>query len=71
MSLQDQPQDPVAVAAREASALFYLKMGGLLADRDYLAGAMAAYLQSQGRPLPGFLAAMLPASPPRAPVERP
>lgn len=118
MSLQDQPQDPVAVAAREASALFYLKMDGLLADRDYLAGAysfadiafymaqvfgermgavmdgrtprllawrdrlsqrpavrevagaMAAYLQSQGRPLPDFLAALLPSSPPMAPAER-
>ncbi|MDI1342140.1 glutathione S-transferase family protein [Polaromonas sp.] len=108
MSLQDQWQDPAAVAAREASALYYLKMEGLLADRDYLAGAysyadiafymaqlfgermgaamdehtprllawrerisrrpavrkvagaMAAYLQSQGRPLPAFLAALLP-----------
>lgn len=39
MSLQDQPQDPVAVAARESSALFYRKMEGLLADREYLAGA--------------------------------
>ena len=118
MSLPDQPQDPVAVAAREASAPFYLKMDGLLADRDYLAGAysfadiafymaqvfgermgavmdgrtprllawrdrlsqrpavrevagaMAAYLQSQGRPLPDFLAALLPSSPPMAPAER-
>lgn len=108
MSLQDQLQDPVAVAAREASALFYLKMDALLADCDYLAGAysfadiafymaqlfgermgaavdghtprllawrgrislrpavrqvagaMAAYLQSQGRPLPDFLVALLP-----------
>lgn len=39
MSLQDQLQDPVAVAARETSALFYLKMDSLLAGRDYLAGA--------------------------------
>ena len=117
MSLQDQLQDPVAVAAREASALFYLKMDGLLADRDYLAGAysfadiafymaqlfgermgavmdgrtprllawrerlsqrpavrevagaMAAYLQLQGRALPDFLAALLP-SPPTAPASR-
>lgn len=108
MSLQDQPQDPVAIAAREASANYYWQMDDLLADRDYLAGAysfadiafymaqlfgermgavmdantprllawrerisrrpavrqvagaMAAYLQSQNRPLPAFLAALLP-----------
>lgn len=108
MSLQDQPQDPVAVAAREASKNYYQKMDVLLADRDYLAGpfsfadiafymaqlfgermgavmdadtprllawrerisqrpavrrvagTMAAYLLSQNRPLPAFLAALLP-----------
>jgi len=109
MSLQDQPQDAVAIAAREASMSYYRKMDSLLADRDYLAGpfsfadiafymaqlfgermgaamdeatprllawrerisrrpavrqvagAMAAYLLSQNRPLPAFLAALLPA----------
>ncbi|OOG39983.1 glutathione S-transferase family protein [Polaromonas sp. A23] len=108
MSLQDQPQDPVAIAAREASMSYYRKMDALLAERDYLAGpfsfadiafymaqlfgermgaamdegtprllawrerisqrpavrqvagAMAAYLLSQNRPLPAFLAALLP-----------
>ena len=108
MSLQDQPLDPVAVAAREASANYYRKMDDLLADHDHLAGpfsfadiafymaqlfgermgaamdagtprllawrermsqrpavrqvagAMAAYLLSQNRPLPAFLAALLP-----------
>lgn len=108
MSLQDQPQDPVAVAAREASKNYYQKMDVLLADRDHLAGpfsfadiafymaqlfgermgavmdadtprllawrerisqrpavrqvagTMAAYLLSQNRPLPAFLAALLP-----------
>lgn len=108
MGLQAQPQDPVALAGREASARYYRLMDSLLADRDYLAGpysfadiaffmaqlfgermgavmdsstprllawrgrlsqrhavrqiagAMAAYLQSQGRPLPAFLGAMLP-----------
>jgi glutathione S-transferase len=107
MSLQDQLQDPVAIAAREASMNYYRKMDALLADRDYLAGpfsfadiafymaqlfgermgavmdantprllawreeisrrpavrqvagAMAAYLQSQNRPLPAFLGALL------------
>lgn len=109
MSLQDQPQDPAAIAAREASTNYYRKMEALLADRDYLAGpfsfadiafymaqlfgermgavmdggtprllawrermsqrsavrqvagAMAAYLLSQHRPLPAFLAALMPA----------
>lgn len=109
MSLQDQPQDPVAIAAREASTNYYRKMDALLAESDYLAGpfsfadiafymaqlfgermgavmdgdtphllawrerlsqrssvrqvagAMAAYLLSQNRPLPAFLAALLPA----------
>jgi glutathione S-transferase len=104
MSLQETPDDPTAVAARETAARFYLEMEKRLADRDYLAGsysyadiafymaqlfgarmgapmtaatpkllrwrdkvtarpavrqvvsAMAAYLVSQGRPLPDFLA---------------
>lgn len=108
MGLQDKPQDPVAVAAREASAAYYRAMEALLVDRDYLAGpysfadiafymaqlfgermgavmgddtprllawrerlsqrpairqvagAMAQYLSSQGRPLPAFLAALVP-----------
>jgi glutathione S-transferase len=110
MGLQDKPQDPAAVAAREASARFYDEMEKLLASGDYLAGpysyadiafymaqlfgermgakmteatpklmawrgrmttrpaarqvvgAMAAYLVSQGRPLPGFLSAIAPSS---------
>ncbi|MDW5444962.1 glutathione S-transferase family protein [Polaromonas sp. SM01] len=104
MGLQDRPQDPLAIAAREASAAYYVAMDALLVDRDYLAGpysfvdmafymaqlfgermgavmgddtprllawrerlshrpavrqvagAMAQYLLSQGRPLPAFLA---------------
>jgi glutathione S-transferase len=106
MGLQDKPQDPAAVAAREASAGFYAEMEKRLESRDYLAGpysyadiaffmaqlfgermgarmtdatprlmawrgriaqrpavrqvvgAMAAYLVSQGRPLPSFLSAI-------------
>ena len=109
MGLQDQPQDPQAMAAREASAAYYQAMEALLVGRDYLAGpysfadiafymaqlfgermgavmgddtprllawrerlsqrpavrqvasAMAQYLLSQGRPLPAFLAALVPA----------
>jgi glutathione S-transferase len=109
MGLQDKPQDPAAIAAREASARFYTEMEGLLDGRDYLAGpysyadiaffmaqlfgermgakmidatpklmawrdrmttrpavrqvvgAMAAYLVSQGRPLPDFLSSIAPA----------
>ena len=38
MSLQDTPQDPVAVAARDASAAFYAEMEKLLEGGDYLAG---------------------------------
>jgi glutathione S-transferase len=38
MSLQEQPQDPVAIAAREAAARYCLAMEALLADRDHLAG---------------------------------
>ena len=111
MSLQETPDDPAAVAAREAAARFYAEMEELLAERAYLAGtysyadiafymaqlfgarmgapmtdatpklmgwrdkvtarpavrqvvsAMAAYLVSQGRPLPPFMASLaLPAS---------
>lgn len=110
MSLQETPDDPAAVAAREAAARFYIEMEGLLAEREYLAGsysfadiafymaqlfgarmgapmtnatpkllrwrekvtarpavqsvvsAMAAYLVSQGRPLPKFMASLAPAT---------
>jgi glutathione S-transferase len=106
MSLQETPDDPAAVAAREAAARFYAEMEELLAERAYLAGtfsyadiafymaqlfgarmgapmteatpklmgwrdkvtarpavrrvvsAMAAYLVSQGRPLPKFMASL-------------
>lgn len=109
MGLQDRPQDPAAVAAREAAARFYERMEAAVAGRDYLAGAysyadiafymaqlfgarmgapmtdatprllawrdrvsarpavrrvvgaMAAYLVSQGRPLPDFLRAIFEA----------
>jgi glutathione S-transferase len=108
MSLQDAPQDPVAVAARDASAVFYVEMEKLLESSEYLAGpysyadiafymaqlfgermgakmtqatprllawrdritlrpavrkvvgAMAAYLVSQGRPLPSFVSGLAP-----------
>jgi glutathione S-transferase len=107
MGLQDKPQDPAAVAAREAAARFYAQAEELLAGKDYLAGpysyadiafymaqlfgermgapltettprliawrgrisqrpairrvvgAMAAYLVSQGRPLPAFLSGLV------------
>ena len=107
MGLQETPQDPAAVAAREAAARYYLEMEETLGDRDHLAGTysyadiaffmaqlfgarmgapmtdatpkllrwrervaarqavrqvvhpMAAYLVSQGRKLPDFLAAMM------------
>lgn len=109
MGLQDRPQDPAAIAAREAAARFYERMEEVVAGRDYLAGAysyadiafymaqlfgarmgapmtdatprllawrdrvsarpavrrvvgaMAAYLVSQGRPLPDFLRAIFEA----------
>ena len=109
MGLQDRPQDPAAIAAREAAAQFYERMEEVVAGRDYLAGvysyadiafymaqlfgarmgapmtdatprllawrdrvsarpavrrvvgAMAAYLVSQGRPLPVFLRAIFEA----------
>lgn len=110
MGLQDRPQDPAAVAAREAAAQYRARMESLLAGRDWLAGpfsfadiafymaqlfgermgaamdgntprllawrermsqrpavrhvagAMAGYLLSQGRKLPPFMSALLPAS---------
>lgn len=106
MGLQETPQDPAAIAARDASGRYYQEMERVLADRDYLAGPysfadiafymaqlfgarmgapmtdatprllrwrermsarpavqqvvrpMAAYLVSQGRTLPDFLAAI-------------
>jgi len=105
MGLQERPDDPAAVAARDAAARYYLEMEARLADREWLAGAytfaditfymaalfgermgamlgaetpkllawrermtsrpsvmpvvatMAAYLSSQRRPVPGWLAA--------------
>jgi glutathione S-transferase len=105
MGLQETPDDPAAIAAREAAARYYHDMEKQLADRDFLAGSysfadiafymaqlfgarmgapmteatpkllawrdrmtsrpavkqvagtMAAFLVSQGRPLPGFLSA--------------
>jgi glutathione S-transferase len=38
MGLQEAPQDPAAIAARNAAARFYEEMEALLADREYLAG---------------------------------
>lgn len=38
MSLQDQMQDPAAIAACESCAAFYRRMEELLAGRDWLAG---------------------------------
>jgi glutathione S-transferase len=38
MGLQDKPDDPAAVAAREAAARFYDAMEELLRDRAFLAG---------------------------------
>jgi glutathione S-transferase len=106
MGLQERPDDPAAIAARDGAARFYAEMESQLADRDYLAGTysyadiafymaqlfgarmgapiaptmqrlvawrdrlsarpavrqvvrpMAAYLVSQGRKLPDFLAAI-------------
>jgi glutathione S-transferase len=107
MGLQDKPQDPAAVTARETATAYYDDMERELGDRDYLAGAysfadiafymaqvfgarmgvpmtaktpklrrwrermiarppvrkvvapMAAYLLSQGRPLPDFMAGLV------------
>lgn len=104
MGLQEKPDDPAAIAAREGAARFYAEMEACLADGDFLAGSysfadiafymaqlfgarmgapmtaatpnliawrrrmtarpavqqvvrpMAAFLVSQGRPLPDFLA---------------
>jgi glutathione S-transferase len=39
MGLQDRLDDPAAVAAREASALYYVEMERRLAQGDYLAGS--------------------------------
>lgn len=39
MGLQDKPEDPVAVAAREGAARYYEETEALLAQREYLAGA--------------------------------
>lgn len=103
MGLQGTPQDPAAIAAREAAALYYRRMEAAIADKPFLAGTysyadiafymaslfgermgapltgdapnllrwrdrmtarpavqqvikpMAAFLTSQGRPLPDFL----------------
>src|SRR5262244_543288 len=38
MGLQDRPQDPAAVAARNAAARFYEEMEALIANREFLAG---------------------------------
>ncbi|MBV8184738.1 MAG: glutathione S-transferase family protein [Hyphomicrobiales bacterium] len=110
MSLQGTPDDPIAVAAREAAARYYSEMEELLAGKNFLAGtysyadiafymaqffgarmgapmtdampkllrwrekitarpavrsvvsAMAAYLVSQGRPLPKFVTSLVSAA---------
>lgn len=106
MGLQEAPDDPAAIAARDAAARYYGEMEALLSDREFLAGAysyadiafymaqlfgarmgapmtehprlaqwrdrmtarpavrqvvarMAAFLVSEGRPLPDFMAAVL------------
>ena len=38
MGLQDRPDDPAAVAARDAASRYYLEMEARLADREWLAG---------------------------------
>ncbi len=103
MGLQDRPDDPAAVAARDGASRYYAEMDARLVDREWLAGdytfadiafymaalfgermgavlgqetprllawrermtlrpavmpvvtAMAHYLSSQGRPVPGWL----------------
>jgi len=103
MGLQDKPDDPAAVAARDGASRYYAEMDARLVDREWLAGdytfadiafymaalfgermgavlgqetprllawrermtlrpavmpvvtAMAHYLSSQGRPVPGWL----------------
>jgi glutathione S-transferase len=39
MGLQDRPQDPAAIAARDAASSFYQDMEAVLADREFLAGS--------------------------------
>jgi glutathione S-transferase len=41
MGLQDRPQDPAAVAAREIATAFYGDMERELGDREYLAGSFS------------------------------
>ncbi|WP_304175379.1 glutathione S-transferase family protein [Phenylobacterium aquaticum] len=41
MGLEETPDDPAAVAARAAAARFHLEVEGLLAGREYLAGAFS------------------------------
>lgn len=108
MGLQDRPDDPAAVEARDKAARFYDEMETVLGDREYLAGAysyadiaffmaqvfgvrmgavmtdatpsllawrermiarpavrrvlgpMAAFLVSEGRPLPAFMTGLVP-----------
>jgi glutathione S-transferase len=108
MGLQDTPDDPAAVTAREAAAAYYREMETVLGNAEFLAGPysyadiafymaqifgarmgapmtvatprlrhwrermtarpavrqvvgpMAAYLVAQGRPLPDFLAGLVP-----------
>ena len=44
MGLQDTPNDPAAIAAREGAAQFYTRMDDLLADdRPWLAGEPFTY----------------------------
>ena len=38
MGLQETPQDPAAIAARNAAARYYEEMESLMADREFLAG---------------------------------
>ena len=39
MNLEETPDDPAAMAARDAAARYYREMERVLADREYLAGA--------------------------------
>ena len=38
MGLQETPEDPAAIAARNAAARYYEEMDSLMADREFLAG---------------------------------
>lgn len=38
MGLQDRPDDPAAIAARDAASCYYTQMEARLADREWLAG---------------------------------